>query len=108
MKKTAKEKKVRVVPVWMGILAFLLAFGAGAASKFVIQPAWAKEYSVPWSDALGTLTVDLPYGDGEANRFDLYLPKDNARKRYGLVVYLHAGGFTAGDKSEDEIGRAHV
>ncbi len=101
MKKTAKEKKVRVVPVWMGILAFLLAFGAGAASKFVIQPAWAKEYSVPWSDALGTLTVDLPYGDGEANRFDLYLPKDNARKRYGLVVYLHAGGFTAGDKSGD-------
>ena len=81
--------------------AFLIAaFGAGAASK-AIQPSWAKEYSVQWSDELGTLMTDLPYGDGEANKFDLYLPKDNGRESYGLVVYLHAGGFTAGDKIGD-------
>lgn len=40
------------------------------------------------------MKVDLPYGEGEANRFDLYLPKDNTRETYGLAVYLHAGGFT--------------
>lgn len=101
MKKDAREKKVKAVPVWMGILVFLLAFGAGVASKFVITPAWSKEYSVPWSDELGTRIIDLPYGDGEANRFDLYLPKDGSRESYGLVVYLHAGGFTSGDKSGD-------
>ena len=28
-------------------------------------------------------------------------PRDNAKERYGLVVYLHAGGFTSGDKSDD-------
>ena len=72
--KKQRERKVKAVPVWMGILVFVLAFGAGVVSKFAIQPSWAKEYSVAWSDALGTRMVDLPYGDGEANRFDLYLP----------------------------------
>lgn len=101
MSKTVNEKRVKAVPAWMGILVFLLAFGAGMASKVAIKPAWAKEYSVQWSDALGTLKTDLPYGEGEANKFDLYLPKDGGRGSYGLVVYLHAGGFTTGDKAED-------
>ncbi len=89
------------MPIWMGILVFILAFGAGAASKFMIQPSWAKEYSVAWSDELGTRMADLPYGDGEANKFDLYLPAGNGKENYGLVIYLHAGGFTSGDKSGD-------
>ncbi len=101
MSKTVKEKKVKAVPVWMGILVFLLAFGAGAASKVAIKPAWAKEYSVQWSGSLGTLKTDLPYGEGEANKFDLYLPASGGKDSYGLVVYLHDGGFTTGDKADD-------
>ena len=101
MKKERKEKKVRVMPFGIGLLLFLVAFGAGIASKFV-QPAWAKEYSVEWSSEVGTKKVDLLYGDGEANKFDLYLPKDSSKGAYGLVIYLHAGGFTSGDKADDE------
>ena len=29
------------------------------------------------------------------------MPKDNSKDSYGLVVYLHAGGFTTGDKTDD-------
>ena len=94
MSREKKEKKARAVPVGIGILVFILAFGAGVVSKFAIQPSWAKQYSVQWSDEVGTLQSDLPYGDGEANKFDLYLPKDSSKDSYGLVVYLHAGGFT--------------
>lgn len=101
MSKAADEKKMKAVLIWMGILVFVLAFGAGAVSKVVIQPGWTKKYNVPWSDELGTRMVDLPYGDGAANKFDLYLPADTGKRNYGLVVYLHAGGFTAGDKSGD-------
>lgn len=101
MSKAVKEKRVKIVPVWMGILAFLLAFGAGIVSKTAVKPAWSKEYSVQWSDALGTLKADLPYGEGAANRFDLYLPAAGGKDSYGLVVYLHAGGFTMGDKADD-------
>ena len=95
-----KEKKVRIMPFGLGVLVFVLALGAGVASK-AISPSWAKAYSVRWSDEVGTLQSDLAYGDGEANKFDLYLPKDNTRGAYGLVVYLHAGGFTSGDKTDD-------
>ena len=81
MSKTKDGKKVRAVSVGIGILVFLLAFGAGVVSKFAIQPGWAKEYSTTWSNEIGTLKEDLSYGDGEANKFDLYLPKDNSKFR---------------------------
>lgn len=100
-KNTATEKRKKTVSVGLCILLFIIGLGAGVASKFVITPAWSKEYSAVWSDELGTLQTDLPYGDGEANKFDLYLPADGTKDAYGLVVYLHAGGFTMGDKADD-------
>lgn len=102
MSKSAKKEKVKIVSVWLCVLVFLLAFSAGVASKFIITPSWAKAYSVKWSDEIGTLEADIPYGEGEANKFDLYLPADSGRESYGLVVYLHAGGFTMDDKADDK------
>ncbi len=87
--------------VLSSIVVFMAFFGIGVASKFLIVPSWSKDYSVEWSDEIGTLKQDLAYGEGEANKFDLYLPKDGSRETYGLVVYLHAGGFTSGDKVGD-------
>ena len=101
MSKIRKRKKVRIVSVGVGILTFLLSFASGIASKFIFQPQWAKKYNVKWSSEIGTLKENFAYGDGEANKFDLYLPKDNSKSHYGLVVYLHPGGFTSGDKSGD-------
>ena len=95
------KKKGKGMFIFSCILVFLVSVGIGVASKFAIQPSWAKNYSVPWSDDLGTLYKDIAYGAGEANKYDLYLPKDNSKESYGLVVYLHAGGFTQGDKSGD-------
>ncbi|MBQ1521322.1 MAG: alpha/beta hydrolase, partial [Erysipelotrichaceae bacterium] len=73
-----KEKKKGGFKTFMKyFLVFLLSMGAGVVSKVAIQPSWAKKYSVQWSDEIGTLMSDVSYGTGEANRFDLYLPKDN-------------------------------
>ena len=96
-----EKKRGKGMFIFICILVFLFSVGIGVYSKMKIQPSWAKKYSVKWSDDLGTLHKDIAYGEGEANKFDLYLPKDNDKKNYGLVVYLHAGGFTAGDKSGD-------
>ncbi|MDE3733915.1 alpha/beta hydrolase [Streptococcus suis] len=85
-----------------GILVFVIALLAGVASKHFLKPAWAKEYTVEWSDQVGRMVTDLSYGEEEAQKFDLYLPADNSKKMYGLVVYLHAGGFTSGDKKDDQ------
>ncbi|HFI0448546.1 TPA: prolyl oligopeptidase family serine peptidase [Streptococcus suis] len=88
--------------VGLGILVFVLAVLVGVASKGFIKPAWVKDYSVEWTDKVGRTVTDLSYGEGEAQKFDLYLPADNSKKTYGLVVYLHAGGFTSGDKKDDQ------
>ena len=88
--------------VGLCILVFILFFIVGIITKFAIQPAWKKQYSVKWSDEIGTKISDVSYDSGEANKFDLYLPKDSTKANYGLVVYLHAGGFTSGDKADDE------
>ena len=73
-----------------------------ATSKtFAVKPSWAKEYSVQMTDELGKVHKDLSYGNGEANKFDLHVPANSGKESYGLVVYLHAGGFTSGDKADD-------
>ncbi len=87
--------------VGLCILVFVIALIVGVVTKF-IKPEWAKKYSVEWSDKIGTLISDVSYGDKESNKFDIYLPKDNTKENYGLVVYLHAGGFTTGDKIDDQ------
>ena len=96
-----EEKRGKGMFIFICIMVFILSFMIGIATKVVIKPSWAKKYSVEWSDELGTKYTDLSYGEGEANKFDLYLPKDNSKSNYGLVVYLHAGGFTSGDKADD-------
>ena len=86
--------------VLLCIGVFLLFTIIGAVSKIAYDPSHGK-YSVKWNDSMGTVYTDIPYGNGESNKFDIYLPADNTKENYGLVVYLHAGGFTTGDKSDD-------
>ena len=80
---------------------FLVSFIFGVASKFLWKSAWSKKYDVAFTSDVGTKYKDIAYGNKESNTFDIYVPKDHTKEKYGLVVYMHAGGFTAGDKSED-------
>lgn len=97
----SEKKKGKGMFVFICILAFIVSFGIGVVSKFAIKPSWAKEYSVQMTDEIGKVYKDIAYGDGDANKFDLYVPTNGGKESYGLVVYLHAGGFTSGDKSGD-------
>lgn len=97
----SEKKRGKGMFIFICIVVFIFSFIIGITSKTVIKPAWAKKYTVEWSDEIGTLYKDISYGDKESNKFDLYLPKDSSKANYGLVVYLHAGGFTSGDKADD-------
>lgn len=99
MKKDIKKGKGMFILIC--ILVFIISFVGSAIFKMIYQPKWAKKYSVDWDDSIGTIYKDISYGDKESNKFDLYVPKDNSKENYGLIVYLHAGGFTSGDKSDD-------
>lgn len=100
MNQEKKRGTHRVLWGFIYVGAFLAAFVGSIAFKMSYRP-WAKEFTVDWDDSMGTIYTDLAYGEKETNRFDLYVPADSSRESYGLVVYLHAGGFTSGDKSDD-------
>lgn len=95
-------KKGKIMFVILCIVVFILAFIGSAIFKVTYTPKWAKEYAVELTPDIGTKVTDLTYGEGEAKKFDLYLPADSSKDSYSLVVYLHAGGFTSGDKSGDQ------
>jgi acetyl esterase/lipase len=88
--------------VLLCIGVFILAVVGSAAFKMLYTPRNLKEYTVDWSDDVGIVHTDISYGAKEANKFDIYLPADKKKKSYQLVVYIHAGGFTTGDKSDDK------
>lgn len=96
-----EKKKGKGMFLLVCISAFIVSFAIGAISKIALKPLWAKQYSVQMTDEIGKVYKDIAYGDSEANRFDMYIPADRDKKSYGLAVYLHAGGFTSGDKSDD-------
>ena len=104
-----EKKKGRGLFIFLCILAFIVTFGVSVVVKLTAKPAWMKEYTVEWSDAIGSVhkdlsyhTAELDFGDEKSHKYDLYVPADKTKESYGLVVYLHAGGFTTGDKSEDK------
>jgi acetyl esterase/lipase len=94
------KKKGKVMWGFIYVFTFIVAFGVSAAFK-IFYNSFEKEFSVDWNESVGTVHTNISYGNGEANKFDLYVPADNTRDSYGLIVYLHAGGFTSGDKSDD-------
>ena len=100
MRKAEQRGKHRVLWGFVYAGAFLAAFVGSAVFKMKHDPLGGLT-KVAWSDAVGAVHTDLPYGEGAANKFDLYLPADASKESYGLVVYLHAGGFTSGDKQGD-------
>ena len=95
------KKGGRHMFVWLCISAFLISFIGSVIFKLTYVSPEMRQYSVNWSEDIGTVQKDFKYGEADANTFDLYLPKANAKKSYGLVVYLHAGGFTSGDRNDD-------
>lgn len=96
-----EKKKGKGMFILICTIVFIVSFGMGVASKFVVRPSWTKKYSVQMTDAVGKVYKDISYGDGDANKFDLYVPTGIKKESCSLVVYLHAGGFTAGDKADD-------
>lgn len=82
------------------ILTFVFVFSGSVFLKLKV-PTLSNPLHVDWSDSVGTVYTDLVYGEEELNNYDLYVPADQSKDTYGLVVYLHAGGFTSGDKSDD-------
>ena len=87
----------------LSIIVFIISFIGSLFFKLKYKPKSLRRFEIKKGDrSVGTKVTDLVYGEKPANKFDLYFPAGEKKDTYGLVVYLHAGGFTQGDKSEDE------
>ena len=82
------------------VLVFALSFVGAIAVTVLMSQNFAGIENASWTASMGTIERDIPYAHGALNKFDLYLPADRARATE-LVVYIHAGGFTGGDKADD-------
>lgn len=102
MKRKKRKGKKTVLFVFLCVGIFILSILGSAAFKVLYTPKELRNYSVDWTDNMGTIHKDISYGDEAANKFDMYLPSGDKKESYKLVVYLHAGGFTTGDKADDK------
>lgn len=60
--------------------------------------------SVDWNDDTGSVYKDLRYNNTEDCGYDLYLPAQRSKSsRYSLILFIHGGSFTGGDKSEGDV-----
>ena len=86
--------KSRIVP--------LLAFAALLAS-ITLSPYWGHSLAAPATQPQpGTIQRDITYcvGAGVELKMDVYYPRLDAAKPAPAILYLHGGGWVAGDKSE--------
>lgn len=95
-----EKKKGRLLWGFLYTGTFIVSFVISAIVKMTYNPLSGKVH-VDWNGSVGRVYTDIPYGEGDANKFDLYVPAETGKESYGLVIYLHAGGFTSGDKSGD-------
>lgn len=94
------NRRGKILWGFLYVFTFIIVFMASALYRQTHNP-FGNEFTTDWNEAVGTAYTDLSYGSGQANKFDLYVPADDTRDSYGLIVYLHAGGFTGGDKADD-------
>ena len=84
----------RIFSLFLSVLIFVSSIQVFAFSK---SNSLTTEGSVIKKETVICEFKDIAYGSHADQTFDLNLPVDD-RKEIGLVVFLHGGGWVAGDK----------
>lgn len=72
------------------------ANGAHIAGAEEFPPRWAASAEDFRNSLHERARLDIPYGEGERHRFDLFMPEGTPR---GVFVFVHGGYWLAFDKS---------
>jgi para-nitrobenzyl esterase len=97
-----KTISILISPLSLGllVLSLLAACSDGGDNWSDSRPPLNLSYSAAPIELPGitaSYAQDVRYGEGTRNLFDIYLPDCDAPT--ALVIYIHGGGFTGGDKS---------
>lgn len=96
-----RMKKVLFVLLCIALFIGSYLIGArGAMASFADQKFKSMKQQINASSF--TVMKDVSYGEGDMNYYDLYLP-ESGKENYSLILHIHGGGFSAGDKKEGKI-----
>jgi para-nitrobenzyl esterase len=91
------KKNLRKTVPFLSLVLF--AFGCGKNADNAVTPGSNITYSNSPFDLQGInakFAKDIAYDNKARTQFDIWLPNSNTAT--GLVIYVHGGGFTSGDK----------
>ncbi|MEV7288043.1 alpha/beta hydrolase [Streptomyces sp. NPDC093252] len=75
------------------------AEASGTAERPTAPTPSTPTTTTPATTPAYTSRLDVPYASAPGQVLDLYVP-EGARKKLPLVIYVHGGGWFAGDKTE--------
>ncbi len=85
------------------VVFFAVAFVSGRMSFYHTLAKSRAAYHVEWNDEVGTIYRNLAENKEMQTGYDLYIPtKKSSDNHYSLILYLHGGGFTSGDKTDSD------
>lgn len=76
------KKKYFLIVLVLAISAYFISTGGNSLQNSVNEK----------------VLYNLSYGNDPLQKFDLYLPKDRATDKTKVIVFIHGGGWTSGDK----------
>ncbi len=87
------------IAIFIGFFIEFAIIGVKAAYNKSIEPL-----QVNWTDKSGAIVKDLKFDDREETGYDLYIPAGlDKDKPQSLILFIHGGSFTSGDKSEQDL-----
>ncbi len=102
MKKAVKY--ILLIALGIVILVGGAAGGVFLAYRHLLHERYGY-LKVNFTSDVGFSIKDLAYGEDPLQKYDLYLPADGSKAEYPLILYVHGGGFTGGDKGSIDAER---
>lgn len=92
--------------VFLCVITFIVSLVVGVilSGNYLTNRRY-KYLKVNFTEDVGFVIKDLKYGEKELNNYDLYLPADDGKENYALILFVHGGGFSGGDKGLIEAKR---
>lgn len=95
----------KVMWILLYIVAFIVAFSVFFKVGMTVPASrYAASLKTDWNETTGEIITDLSYGEKEENSYDLYIPNQLMEgKETSLILFLHGGSFTSGDKADEDM-----
>lgn len=95
-------KRILRAFLWgIAIICVLLVSGCGLTALLLHRSLDRGGYLVSWDDSEGRVLTGLSYGEGEANKYDLYLHKSiKPESEAPLLLLIHGGAWMGGSRSD--------